>query len=161
MSGLAALVLLNAIAAWCIATAASSLLWILKVSRDGSPHFPAVQMTIAVPAMLAAVVAAMLWTRKPGWWSMDGIALSGFIVLSAQIAVGLAFGALILLSGAMNGANASFGFLELAWLTLGISALVSMAGLIVTGIPAFLVEYLLIRFVRKRWSPALAPGVSP
>jgi hypothetical protein len=161
VSGRVAFVLLNAIAAWCIATAASSLLWILKVSRDSPPHFPAEQMAIVVPAMLAAVVAAMLWTRKPGWWRMDGIALSGFIVVSAQIAVGFAFGALLLLSGAMNGANAAFGFFELAWMTLGVSALVSMAGLIVAGVPAILVECLLIRFVRKRWSPALARGVSP
>lgn len=32
----------------------------------------------------------------------------------------------------------------------------------VTGIaPAICIEYFVIRFVRKRWSPALAPGVSP
>lgn len=161
MSGRTAFVLLNVISAWGIAMAASSLLWILKVGRNGLPHFSAVQMTIVVPAILAAIIAAMFWTRKPGWWRMDAWALSGFIVLSAQIAVGLLFGAMVLLSGAMNGATAAFGFFELAWLTLGVSALVSMAGLIVTGIPAFLVEYLLIRFIRKRWSPALAPGVSP
>lgn len=31
----------------------------------------------------------------------------------------------------------------------------------VSALPAFLIEYLVIRFVRKRWSPALARGVSP
>lgn len=28
-------------------------------------------------------------------------------------------------------------------------------------VPAICIEYFVIRFVRKRWSPALAPGVSP
>ena len=161
MSGRTALVLLNAIAAWCIATAASSLFWILKVGRNGPPDFATIQMIVVVPAIFAAVVAVMLWTRKPGWWRMDALTLSGHIVISAQIAVGLGFSAQMLLTSNVGRAYAAFGFLELAWLTLGVGVMVSTVGFIVTGVPALLVECIIVRFVRKRWSPALAPGVFP
>lgn len=161
MSGRTALVLLNAIAAWCIASLACGLLQALHPGRIAAIPFQTLQMIVVVPAMFAAVVAAVLWTRKAGWARMETWALSGYIVLSAQAAVGLAFVAQMLLRSDMGRAYAAFGFLEFAWLILGVGLIVSTLGLIVTGVPALLVECIIIRFVRKRWSPALAPGVSP
>lgn len=37
----------------------------------------------------------------------------------------------------------------------------AVVAFVVAIVPAICIEYFVIRFVRKRWSPALAPGVSP
>lgn len=40
-------------------------------------------------------------------------------------------------------------------------AMFTFLAIVTTAVPVFLSEILVIRFVRKRWSPALARGVSP
>jgi hypothetical protein len=120
-----------------------------------------IQMLTVWPAA-CAVVAAVLWrTRRPEWRRLTVGYLAASICSTAYLLYGFGIAMLFALEDAFRPAMDDFGRAERLGSSFMIGAFFMFLAIVTTAIPVSLTQIFVIRFVRKRWSPALASGVSP
>lgn len=156
-----ALVVGSGLAALCIAAAASGLLWLFKPGRIEQIDPWSVAQIILLPALLSAMFSAAWWTRNSGWARRDTVESACLIVFGAYAALACIVALTSVVKGAISGANAHLGLLELAGSAALLGGGVALIGVALTGFPAFLCVWLILRFMRRRWSSAISPEVVP
>jgi hypothetical protein len=133
------------------------MLSIFKPSRFDDIDLLKAQLFFVLPAVCAVVFSAWWCSRNPQHW--DNVDLAGRITVLSYPIFGVIMGFTAMIQSYFNGGSASFSAVEILLLGASLGVAFAFAGLVVTGLPAFIAEYLVIRFVRRRWSSAVFPGV--
>lgn len=157
-----ALAVSSALAALVISTIATHLLlWDLKPGRIEEVSLWRVHALTVLPATVAAAVSGG-WS--PGWryWPrLDAVGQALWILLNSYIVYGLFIVALFGFEQVVSDEAFGFSVLESIGFTLMIGGLMMFAAMLVTGLPALMAEYMIVRFVSRRWQPALSTEVAP
>lgn len=83
------------------------------------------------------------------------------IMLNAYIVYGLFIVALFGFEQAVSDEAFGLSVLESIGFTLMIGGLMTFAAMVLTALPAFMAEYMIVRFVSRRWQSALPSEVVP
>lgn len=162
MSYRLALAVSSALAALVISTIATHLLlWDLKPGRIEEISLWRIHVLTVFPATIAAAVSGA-WS--PGWryWArLDAVGQALWILLNSYIVYGLFIVALFGFEWSRHNQASSLSALDSIGLTLMSGGLMMFAAMIVTGLPALMAEYMIVRFVSRRWQPALSTEVAP
>lgn len=162
MNQRSALILGSGFAGWCVASASSFMLSYFRPSRMGDLDLLKAQFFFVLPALCGVAISAIWCSRKPQHFSrLDNVGLAGRISLLSYPIFGLIMGASSMIQSFFHGGNSSFSASELVMVSATLGAVFASAGLVVTGLPAFIAEYFVVHFVRTRWSSAGFSGVVP
>lgn len=161
MNERSALILGSAVAAWCVSNVAVVFAKLARWVRPGDFEYGVVQLKIAIPAMLAVSASAWWCTRKPYFNRNETLLLAMFITLLSYPFLCLSTFLVITVDGLMNSTFASHEFIENLLFAMMASGSAAMVGFVVTSLPAFVTECLVIRLVRSNPMRALLSGVGP
>ena len=135
--------------------------WSLLPGRISEISVWRIQMLTVWPAVCAVVFAVLWHTRRPEWRRLPAGHLAASICLIAYLLYGAGITLCFALQEAFHPAMQDFISADRLGASFIGGGFLTFLAIATTAIPVFLSEILVIRFVRKRWSPALAPGVSP
>lgn len=157
-----ALIAASAVAALVISFVATELmLWSLKPGRIEEISWWRIQTLTVLPATIAAAVASAWSSGRRYWPRLDVMTQSLCIILNSYLLYGV-FTALRLSVEPvlLGGASVANAFEMIGW-TIGVAALMTFAAMIVTGMPVFVIEYVIVRFTRRHSRPTLSSEVVP
>lgn len=157
-----ALIVGSTLAAMVISSVAVSLvLWDLKPGRIEEISWWRIQTLTVVPATIAAAVASAWSSGRRYWPKLDALEQTLCISLNSYVLYGLFIVVLFCADQILRGGPSDSNILEIFGLTVMVAALMTFAAMIVTGLPVFITEYMIVRFARRRSQPALSSEVAP
>lgn len=152
----------SALAALVISTIATHLvLWDLKPGRIEEVSLWRIHALTVLPATITAAVSGAWCSGRRYWARLDAMGQALCILLNSYVVYGLFIVALFGFEQVRHDEAFSSSVLESIGLTLMAGGLMTFAAMVITALPGFIAEYVIVRFVRRRWQPALSTEVAP